>query len=253
MTDEEVEKLILGIYLGQIDINSLPVNLYSTIVGEFADALATGFKSVKTAEEIALFESLYKNIQVFSGAKTANMILDFESMLVVDGKIVEFPVFQKQVLAKYNTYMKTWLKTEYNYTVEQSKAAKRWVGVWEDKDLFPLLEYVTVGDSRVRAEHKVLDGTVRPVKDSFWSTYYPPLSWNCRCTTKSYEAGDKTITEIMNKKSVTPPKIDKMFAFNSGKKGIIFSPLHPYFTELPEELESLAKFNFGLPIYKVNG
>jgi SPP1 gp7 family putative phage head morphogenesis protein len=154
------------------------------------DGLVEGFKDVRTAEEVALFESLYFNVQMFSGAKTANMILDFETMLVQDGKIVEFSVFKKQVLDKYNTYMKTWLSTEYNFVVESAKAAKRWVGIWDQRGTFDLLEYVTVGDSRVRSTHKAIDGIVKPVTDSFWNTYYPPWEWSCRCVTKSYSSED---------------------------------------------------------------
>lgn len=42
-------------------------------------------------------------------------------------------------------------------------------------------EYVTVGDSRVRAEHAALDGTRLPKDDPFWRRFLPPNGWNCRC------------------------------------------------------------------------
>ena len=197
MTDEEIDKIIIGVYLGSININSLPVELYVTIVSRFGDGLVSGFGAVNTLEERALFESLYLNIQKFSGAKTANMILDFEAMLVKDGEIVEFAVFQKEVLGKYNTYMKAYLKTEYNFIVESAKAAKRWTNIQANKGTFDLLEYVTVGDERTRDSHKILDGVVEPVDNAFWNSYYPPWEWNCRCTTKSYSSEDYTPTKIV--------------------------------------------------------
>lgn len=77
---------------------------------------------------------------------------------------------------------------------------------------------------------------------------------NCRCTTKSYEDGEMPVTEILstveNKTSVHPVKIDRQFRFNSGKKGIIFSPYHPYFTDVPKEMRNWATNNFGLPMVK---
>ena len=47
------------------------------------------------------------------------------------------------------------------------------------------------------------------------------------------------------------PKVDKMFRFNVGKKGIIFNKYHPYFANIPKELEGFASINFGLPVFKL--
>jgi SPP1 gp7 family putative phage head morphogenesis protein len=41
--------------------------------------------------------------------------------------------------------------------------------------------YVTVGDNRVRDEHADLHGVTRPKDDPFWSIWWPPNGWNCRC------------------------------------------------------------------------
>ncbi len=249
MTNEEIEALILGVYSGTINVNSLPLNLYAEYVEGFAKAIDQGFKNVTGAEEQALRALLYENIQLFSSAKTFQEIRDFESFLITEGgEAIEFSVFRKKVLERYKLYNKTWLETEYLFTTESASAGKRWVGIWNDKDLFPLLEYVTVGDGRVRAEHKVLDGVIRPVTDAFWNTYYPPWSWRCRCTTKKLENGD--ITTIVNR-IVQLPKIKKFFQNNVGKTGKIFNGFHPYFKQIPDRYKELAKNNFGLPFIKV--
>ncbi|MDO4584995.1 MAG: phage minor head protein [Planctomycetia bacterium] len=44
-------------------------------------------------------------------------------------------------------------------------------------------EYVTVGDDRVRAEHRLLNGVRLPKDDPFWLKFFPPNGWNCRCST----------------------------------------------------------------------
>jgi SPP1 gp7 family putative phage head morphogenesis protein len=59
---------------------------------------------------------------------------------------------------------------------------------------FPFLMYVTVRDDRVREEHAALDGVVRAINDPFWSVYYPPWDYNCRCDAEalSTEEADAT-------------------------------------------------------------
>lgn len=41
--------------------------------------------------------------------------------------------------------------------------------------------YVTAGDDRVREEHEDLEGTTLPWDDDFWTEFWPPNGWNCRC------------------------------------------------------------------------
>lgn len=254
LTDSEIEAIIAGIYLGNITPHNLPLNLYNKTTAYLADGIVEGFEDVATVEEQALIESLFTNIQAFSAAKAYHEIADLQSLIYADGKIVEYEVFKKNAIKELTLYNKSYLQTEYLYTVENARAAKRWTTIWNDKKQLPLLEYVTVGDGRVRPEHRVLDHTVRPIADSFWNNYYPPIGYRCRCTTKSYESGEAQITEILstveNKASVHPIKIDRQFRFNSGKKGIIFSKYHPYFTDVPKEMKSWAMNNFGLPMVK---
>lgn len=63
----------------------------------------------------------------------------------------------------------------------QAYAAARYRSQMEDKEVFPYLKYVTVGDSRVRDSHARLNGTILRKDDPFWETHYPPWDWGCRC------------------------------------------------------------------------
>lgn len=51
-----------------------------------------------------------------------------------------------------------------------------------DPEEFPMMEFVTVEDDRVRPEHAALHGFRAPVNDPIWKKLRPPLSYNCRCT-----------------------------------------------------------------------
>ncbi|STQ86736.1 hypothetical protein LS73_003390 [Helicobacter muridarum] len=50
--------------------------------------------------------------------------------------------------------------------------------------------YVTMQDSRVRAEHARLHNVILPRKHPFWDKYYPPNGFGCRCSVMTLYAND---------------------------------------------------------------
>lgn len=69
-------------------------------------------------------------------------------------------------------------------------------GRWEQYERVakerPYLEYVTAGDSRVRPNHAILAGIVKPITDVFWLECMPPNGNRCRCSTISYSLPQMT-------------------------------------------------------------
>lgn len=51
-----------------------------------------------------------------------------------------------------------------------------------DPEEFPLMQFHTVGDDRVRGDHEKLNGFTAPRTDPIWQRLKPPLSYRCRCT-----------------------------------------------------------------------
>ncbi len=54
----------------------------------------------------------------------------------------------------------------------------------QDPDIQEILwgyRYVTVGDTRVRDSHALLDGVTLPKDNVFWEVNWPPNGWACRC------------------------------------------------------------------------
>lgn len=49
------------------------------------------------------------------------------------------------------------------------------------RQALPYWQYLTVGDSRVRPEHAVLDYFAARAEDPVWRKIYPPNGFNCRC------------------------------------------------------------------------
>src|SRR5690606_11243237 len=111
-------------------------------------------------------------------------------------------------------YNAKWLETEYHQTVANANMAAKWKDFENNVDLYPNVKLVSVRDARVRPEHKVLDGTIRPYNDPFWNIYTPPLDWGCRC---HVEQTDEEPTEV---KGGIQTKIE--FENNPATSGKIF-------------------------------
>ena len=57
-------------------------------------------------------------------------------------------------------------------------------------DALPYWQYWTVGDDRVRPEHRVLDRFCAQAIDPVWMKIYPPCGWGCRCSTVPISASE---------------------------------------------------------------
>lgn len=178
-------------------------------------------EEIKKKESIA--QKIDAHIYLFSGAKTYQQLLTMNELLVDDtGKLRSLSEFRTEVLKVHDTYNLTYLETEYRTTKRSAQAARQWQTFVSNSDLFPNLQYRTVGDKRVRDEHEKLDNIVKPINDAFWDTHYPPNGWNCRCRVQS---SDAAVTKATPKIS-----LDKGFANNVGKTGDVFDPEgHPFF------------------------
>jgi SPP1 gp7 family putative phage head morphogenesis protein len=174
-------------------------------------------KNSKTVQE------LKQNLYRFSGAKTYQQLAEMNSNLVDEnGKIRSYSEFKRKVDVVHEKYNKNYLQAEYQTAKRSAQASRQWKGYEENADLFPNLKYMTVGDERVREDHKSLNGIIKPVNDPFWDTHYPPNGWRCRCYVKP------TSEASTNQKTATQP--DKGFSLNVGKSNKVFNQEHPYFT-----------------------
>ena len=73
------------------------------------------------------------------------------------------------------------LELVYTQNMNSAYSYGRYQGLMEAVDIFPNWEYITIGDNRVRASHKALNGTIRRFDDPFWKSFYPPNGYRCRC------------------------------------------------------------------------
>lgn len=74
----------------------------------------------------------------------------------------------------------------FNTNMRSAHMAGRWQQLIANQAQRPYLQYRTAGDARVRPLHRMWNGLIYPISDSFWSTHYPPNGWGCRCTVRAY-------------------------------------------------------------------
>jgi SPP1 gp7 family putative phage head morphogenesis protein len=230
-----IRQLADEVYKSKNDHHYSP-ELVQETADELADAIGEGYGDLSVdwdTPDHLMLEKLVENVFSFSAAKSYQQLQDITNALIDgDGKQREFSDFKEAVEALGYKYNVDWLQTEYQTAVGSATMAARWAEYKKEADIFPMLQYQTVGDDRVRAEHKLLDGVIKHINDEFWKTYYPPNGWNCRCDVLQMPESDA-------KESATPvhlPQVTPMFKTNLAENGLLFPKNHPYYDGVPKDI-----------------
>lgn len=85
----------------------------------------------------------------------------------------------------------------YDTNLRLARAAGRWNHYQASRLTLPYLRAFTVGDERVRhppksklSDHRAWDGIVLPLNHPFWTVYWPPLGFRCRCSVVQMSRSD---------------------------------------------------------------
>ena len=216
-----MDEITAAIYSGVYSVFVLPNDLYSYYYTNTMGAVGLGFGLPSTflPESIKWKSALkYKlNVEFFSGAKTFQQVKDIgDFVFTSEGTKRPWKEFREFAIAINNNYNIQWLKTEQNAAFSVAQSAEQWHAIQEEKEIFPLLQYQTVGDSRVRPEHAAWDGIIRPVDDDFWKTRMPPNDFGCRC--RVIQLTDGKITSLRGIKD----NDSKVFQIMQGKAVLYF-------------------------------
>ena len=177
--------------------------------------------------------ALENNGFIFSGFKTFHALREVGlSMLDDKGNVKPFDDFRKDVQQINQNYNVNWLNAEYKHALGSSLMAVKWAALSKDTDRY-FLQYRTAQDSRVRPDHAALDGITLPADDPFWSKYYPPNGWGCRCQAvqvrrAKYQPSDPKEAMKLGDEATDTLK-QRMFRYNAGTEMQLFPPKHPYY------------------------
>ena len=203
-------------------------------VREFIDAhasvLDSSFEKTPMSEEMR--RRLHRSDFVFSGLKTFHELNEaFPSLVDENGDRKPFERFLNDVLKIDRTYNANYLRAEYNFVAASADMAARWEEFAQDGERYNL-QYRTQRDGRVREEHAALDGVTLPPSDPFWTDFYPPNGWNCRCTVvqvrkSKYPATDHDEAVLRGEEALKKDS-KGMFRFNPGQQGKTVPDYNPY-------------------------
>ncbi|STZ76328.1 phage minor head protein [Bergeriella denitrificans] len=137
------------------------------------------------------------------------------------------------------------LETIFRTNMQAAYSAGQYQSYMANLDNRPYWMYDAVGDARTRPAHAAMDGLVYRYSDPFWTTFYPPNGYNCRCSVIALSEQDMAreglalsvsgphnlveTNKVYNKKGDSYPTIaykapdgslyttDRGFAYNAGR------------------------------------
>lgn len=91
------------------------------------------------------------------------------------------------------------LRIIYDANLRSARAAGQWERGQRTKAVLPFYLYQLGPSEKHRPEHVAKEGVVRPVDDPFWTAWFPPNGWGCKCWLRQITKAEAT------RRGVTPP------------------------------------------------
>lgn len=193
----------------------------------------------KTFAEIAyntpdydMLASLEHDVYQFSAAKNYKMLRELTSLLKEGERIRTFSEFRREAAKTLDTWVGSWMKTEYETAVASAQMAGRWAYFESTAEDITLLKFIIAPGENVCPICMHYNGIVKPKGHPFWRYAYPLLHFNCHCDVI------EVLHEVVTPDEHTPGDeyIPAMFRTNLGQQGMIFPPGHPYYDGTPKRV-----------------
>ncbi|SDO03749.1 phage putative head morphogenesis protein, SPP1 gp7 family [Desulfonauticus submarinus] len=117
----------------------------------------------------------------------------------------------------------------FRTNIQTSYQVGRYRQMMKVKQRFPLWMYDAVNDSRTRPTHAMMDEKIYPADHPFWSRWYPPNGYNCRCSV------------IPLRDDVPPNRISKDMPPQEPDPGFGTNPAKDYFGSLENIFQDKIK------------
>lgn len=218
------------LYNSEVSPGQIQRNLFDYNRKTFNEAIVGGwdFEAGSHKSRLAVLQ-LQENTTLFSTYRTHLQTLDASNFLFdAQGNKVALSTFIERATPLYDRYNRKWLDVEARYARAASRSAANWDRLTSKPGM---LEYRSVRDGKVRDSHAVLDGTILPYADPFWSTWYPPNGWGCRCFIRRVREQEPVPAQG------TPTDTPALFKNNVGQSKSIFNENHPFINSVGDEMK----------------
>jgi SPP1 gp7 family putative phage head morphogenesis protein len=206
----------------------------------------------RTAQELNVFH--------FSAAKT---LVEIQRLNELYRQSKSFDEFYKSSSEELNVFNKTWQETEWQTATLITESTENYNRLKSKTKLYPYWEYRTVGDDKVREEHRKLHGLMLPANDPRWDKIWPPNGWKCRCYVvprMRQEAEDIDFDEMRSKVDAYYDTKEwkqneaQGFGVNRALSPKIFNEDQMYIKKFPNQASKLLKDinyrSYGLKSYE---
>lgn len=246
MSKKEIAEFFELVYLGLSQAKTLFIPLYISTGKSIWERVKSGYRmdfdTVRNKGDYRAMTKMHNNVWLFSGSKTLRETRDLAKLITdSNGNLRPFKDFRKDAAKIHTIYNDNWLKAERQMAFDVAQSARQWDEFQAAKGAFPFLKYQTQEDSHVRQSHRILNDVVRHIDDPFWNTHNPPLDWRCRCNTTALMQEDVAIETPIPEHAYDKEVLNPLFAFNAGKRKVIFDKKHPYFKEAADRYPYLKK------------
>ena len=254
-SEEQIARLLAGIYNGTLLPYNLPESLYFAIADYLKRGLYKGFGGGLSdfavgSKDFELLSELRENVYMFSGAKTYQQVKVMSDFMSEGGRVPTVKEFDEHAMKVFDRYNKVWGHTEHQTCIGQGQCAVKWNKIVNDAAVLPLLQYSAVGGETTCPICGALDGMIRPVSDPIWRTKAPLNHFGCLCLLLQLHDGEVTNKADADRISTQVDReMQDIFKMNPGIDKVVFSDQHPYFSVQPKD-RLLAMRNFDLPIPK---
>ncbi len=221
--------------------------LFYAISDDLLSAIRPAFKrqlsDIETtyeASDDAFITAMEQNLFHFSAAKT---LAEIQQLNTAFRSAKSYDEFSRKAEAVCNAFNVRWQRTEYETAVLCAEAASNYARLSSKVKLYPYWRYVTVGDDRVRDEHRALNGVVLPANDPTWDKIYPPNGWKCRCRVAPVLRHEVTADEIAASREAVAQYMDTAdwrmavaqgWGCNRAKRSEIFTADQMYIRKFPQ-------------------
>lgn len=226
------EQLLQNVFEGKDSFNE-QVQKSIAVGSEYREALFDGWGQRRMeiaygATDHRALALMEQNIFTFTTLREKASVLELNRLLLdkEGNKLREFNDFKKQALPHLQNMNLNWLKTEYDFAVAAGQNGSTYHQFLSEADTVTrLVQYLTVGDARVREKHRLLNGKVFSIDDPEARKLWPPNDWNCRCEMIQFLGRPENVLSGQEGMELIDwnEKQAKIFAVNRGDIGQVFT------------------------------